>query len=131
MIGLIWSIFVTGLILYGASQALPSVRCKDPAAAFQVAGIFGIANWILFSVLFKLGALTWLFTVVITAIIPPLAAMAALSVVFLPMLVSIPSAFLSLYVADQMIEDFEIQGAGTTFGISLAIGVASVLFNLF
>ena len=95
-------------VIFLVAEFFPRIHCKSFGTAIIVAVVYGAANYLLFWIL-ALFALP-------------------LMVVTLGLFAFVINAAL-LWVTDQIIEDFEIEGTGTTIAAAVVITLANVLLR--
>lgn len=96
-------------VIFLIAEFFPRIRCESYGTALLVAVVYSIANFLLFWILALLTLPLMLlslglFTFVINAVL--------------------------LWLTDQLIDDFEIDGVGTTVGAAIVITLANVLLEM-
>jgi uncharacterized membrane protein YvlD (DUF360 family) len=121
MISAIWGTVVCGAILMAASSFMQGVRCNSFMDAVKVALIYGI--------LCAIGGHLLALPIVLTtgiATVMTLGLGLPFALLFWGVIIGTPS----LYIADQVIEGFEIDSVGTTAGVVVFLGFAQFLLSL-
>ena len=108
MLRLIIDVLVTSGLLYALALALPGVRLKSYGTAVTVALVYGLLNYFLF----------WLIALI--AFIPMLLSFGLFGLVI--------NAFL-LWLADKLIDDFEIDSVGMTLLMAVLLTVGKILLR--
>ena len=99
---------MTSGLLYALALALPGVRLKSYGTAVTVALVYGLLNYFLF----------WLIALI--AFIPMLLSFGLFGLVI--------NAFL-LWLADKLIDDFEIDSVGMTLLMAVLLTVGKILLR--
>lgn len=102
------SILILAAVVFGVAKLLPGIRCKGFGTALIVAVVISGLNFVVYKLLF-----------------------------FLSLPIVILSGFVGyfalntvvLWLTDQLIEDFEIKGLGTTLIASLLISIANTILQ--
>lgn len=118
MFAFIWSIIVCAAILMAASSFMKGVRCNSFLDAAKTAVIYGV--------LCAIGARLLALPIVLTtgvATVMTLGLGLPFAILFWGVLIGTPS----MYIADQLVEGFEIDSFGTTAGVVVFLGVAQFL----
>ena len=108
MIDLILHFLLLGAVIFLLAETLPGMHCEEYSTALLVACVYGLINVTLGTVL-KLISIPFII----------------LSVGLFLLLIN---AFL-LWVTDQVLDDFEIEDAGTTFVAALVITLSDTLLS--
>ena len=108
MLRLIIDVLVTSGLLYALALALPGVRLKSYGTAVTVALVYGLLNYFLF----------WLIALI--AFIPMLLSFGLFGLVI--------NAFL-LWLADKLIDDFEIDSVRMTLIMAVLLTVGKVVLH--
>ncbi len=106
---LILHLFLLGVVIYFLAESLPGIHIDGFGTAIIVAIVYGLINITLGTVLKLLS-------------IPFIILSVGLFLLFI-------NAFL-LWLTDQLIEDFEIDDAGTTFVAALVITLSDTLLGV-
>ena len=106
--GTIWSIFLLAIVVFTVAKAMPQIHIKSFVTAIIVAVVYSIINflfgWLLMIITLPAVIITFgLFIFVINALL--------------------------LWVTDKLIEDFEIEGIGTTLIAALFITLGHKLLE--
>ncbi|MFQ5751657.1 MAG: phage holin family protein [bacterium] len=108
MLRIIWNILLLSVIIFVVAQLMPGIRLKNFATAILVAVVYSVINFLLFKIL----------------------AFLAFPLIFVTfgLFVFIINAAL-LWLTDQLIEDFEIKGIGTTLIAAVLITLGNMLLK--
>ena len=121
MVAAIWGTVVCAAILMAASSFISGVRCNSFLDAAKTALIYGI----LCAIGGKLLALPIVVTTGIATVMT-LGLGLPFALLFWGLIIGTPS----MYIADQLVEGFEIDSFGTTAGVVLFLGFAQFLAGL-
>lgn len=117
LLDFLWNILVTSALLYGFAQVWPrrGVVCEDYVDALKVATIYAV----FYRILFRLAVLIGIFPSLLIGAIPILGWI-VLVVAWLA--ISMAVAAVSLYLADQFVDGFEIEDFPTAAALAFAMG---------
>ena len=126
LIASIWNLMIAGLVIYGVSQLMDGVRCRSYTDAVLTALIYSVIYYVGGIVAVTIG----FGPAVLLSMIPFVGKLATGLGFLLGALLLAP---VSLYIADKMVDGFEIKDFGTTVLVALMIGLgnwgAAVLFH--
>lgn len=125
MFAAIWHFMVAGLVIFVVARMVDGVRCRGYLDAVKVALLYSLIN----SVLMFVVALLGFGPAVFTALMIPFLGAAAVFVV--AVIVGFLVSCVSLYLADQVVEGFEIKSFGTTMLVCFLIGVGNLVLARF
>jgi hypothetical protein len=122
MIGFFWSLVVCAAVLMIVSSFMTGVRCDSFTDALKTAGLYAVFS----AIAAKLLAIP---AVASTAIIGVMSM--GLGVPFAILFWGLAICVPSLYLADQIIEGFEIDSVGTTAVVAVVVGLGNFLARVF
>jgi putative membrane protein len=103
-------LLVLSVVVFLVAEFLPGIRCEGYGSALKVAVVYSILNYLL----------SWILVLITLPFI----------ILTLGLFLLVINTFL-LWLADKLIEDFEIESLGTTFLAAVLITVINYVLRLF
>ncbi len=108
MIKILWDILLLSVVVFVVARFMPGIRLKNFATAILVGVVYSVINFLLYKILTFL-AFPFIF-------------------ITFGLFIFIINAAL-LWLTDKLIEDFEIQGIGTTVIAAVLITLGNILLK--